>query len=174
VFAAVTADAKIQLWDLSYSCIDPVTIIETNADPALWAAGGVTSAVKDDAQAKQVDNDDDLDGFPPVPVPVAVMHRGQPQAQQKEEDTPVNKLLKNLQHIQQTKRALTTVLFSEFSPILIVGDSRGVVTLYRILKPTAVTNETKVEKSHKLRQAILRQSDPVTAAKLTSFDTVGK
>ena len=134
VFAAVAADAKIQLWDLSYSCIDPVTIIDTNADP---------------------------------------IHTRASAAAPKDDDTPVSKLLKNLQQMQQTNRSLTTVIFSEHSPIIIVGDSRGVVTLYRVLKPIAVTNETKAEMSSKLKQAIFRQADPVTAAKLLSYDNGG-
>lgn len=173
VFAAVSADAKIQLWDLNNSCIDPVTIIDTNADPALWAAGGfMPAAAKEAGKAKEGDSDDEFDAPPPVPPPQ--LHRPNAVQQKVDDDTPVHKLLKNLQAMQQTKRSLTTVVFSEHSPILIVGDSRGVVTLYRVLKPNAVTNETKVEKSHKLRQAILRQADPVTAAKLVAFETSGK
>ena len=166
VFAAVTADGKIQLWDLSASCIDPISILDTNADPALWAAGGVLGV----ETAKKVENEDedDLPGTP-SPIPTALSYRGRAvdqSAAAKEEETPVNKLLKNLQQLQANKRSLTTVLFSDHSPILIVGDSRGVVTLYRILKPNAVGTETKAEKTMKLRQAILRQADPVTTAKL--------
>ena len=175
VFAAITEDGKIQLWDLTVSCIDPVTSIDTNGDPALWAAGGME--VVKPVEVKP-DDDDDLDA-PVVPVVLPSVatagHRGRPgENEKKEDDTPVNKLLKNLQALQKSKRALTSVVFSEHSPILIVGDSRGVVTLYRILKPNAVTTESKLEGTRKLRDAILATADPTLAAKLNSFDTPGK
>lgn len=177
VFAAVTEDGKIQLWDLNVSCIDPVTIIDTNADPALWAAGGIQSTVPADTKTE---TEDDLDAVSPGATALlstgasAGAHRGRQETEKRDEDTPVTKLLKNLQQLQQNKRSLTSVLFSEHSPILIVGDSRGVVTLYRVLKPSAVTTESKLERSRKLRQAILKQADPALAAKLNSFDGTNK
>lgn len=88
----------------------------------------------------------------------------------KETESPVTKLIKNLQSLNVSKRALTCATFSEHSPILVVGDSTGVVTLYRILRPCVVTNEASIEGFERMKQAVVHQADPATAAKLTSLE----
>jgi hypothetical protein len=83
----------------------------------------------------------------------------------KDKETPVNKLLRNLSHLGK-QRSLTSVLFGEKSPIVVVGDNRGTVTVYRVSKPVLITNEGPVQQMDRLRDAILRQSDPLEAVKL--------
>jgi hypothetical protein len=78
---------------------------------------------------------------------------------------PVVKLMKNLA-IEPKKRILTTVLFGEHNPILVVGDNRGNVTVYRVFDPVTITNLGPLQQFLKLKEAVVRQTDPQHSAVL--------
>ena len=79
-------------------------------------------------------------------------------------DTPATKILKNLS--KENKRVLTTSLFSESAPIVVVGDNKGAVTIYRVIDPVTITNEGPLQQLSKLKNAVIRLSDPATASKI--------
>ncbi len=74
--------------------------------------------------------------------------------------TPVARLLKNLA-VEPKKRILTTVLFGENNPVLAVGDNRGNVSVYRVFEPITITNLGPLQQFLKLKEAVIRQTDPV-------------
>ena len=61
---------------------------------------------------------------------------------------------------------LTTSLFSESAPIVVVGDNKGAVTIYRVIDPVTITNEGPLQQLSKLKNAVIRLSDPATASKI--------
>lgn len=83
--------------------------------------------------------------------------------------TPVTRLMKNLA-LEPKKRILTTVLFGENNPILAVGDNRGNVTVYRVFDPVTITNLGPLQQFTKLKEAVVRQTDPQYTALLESDD----
>eukprot|EP00602_Paraphysomonas_sp_CaronLab_P000924 CAMPEP_0185032610 /NCGR_PEP_ID=MMETSP1103-20130426/20814_1 /TAXON_ID=36769 /ORGANISM="Paraphysomonas bandaiensis, Strain Caron Lab Isolate" /LENGTH=917 /DNA_ID=CAMNT_0027568567 /DNA_START=408 /DNA_END=3161 /DNA_ORIENTATION=- len=168
VFAAVTADAKFQIWDISVSDIDPVISLDTNADvdaggdtaenhKSATSAGsshaGLTSSRKGTGAATQNSRRD-------------YGNRGEAQRDD-DKETPVTRLLKNLASGASSRRTLTTVTFSENSPVAVVGDSKGVITVYRVNEPNIMTDiSNPVAQTMKLKEAVWRQIDPSDAAKL--------
>ena len=57
-------------------------------------------------------------------------------------------------------RVLTSVLFGEKNPIIVVGDNRGVVNIYRVFDPITITNMGPLQQFMKLKETIIRQTDP--------------
>ena len=82
---------------------------------------------------------------------------------------PLQKILKNLSQ-NTKKKVLTTVLFGEKNPSVVVGDNRGTVTVYRVFDPVTITHLGPLQQYEKLKKAILQQTDPVSAAGLQSAD----
>ena len=162
VFAAVTADSRLQIWDISVSDIDPVISLDTNLDvedasaveaiAADTAVAGGASSRKSGAAAQGSRRE-------------YGSHRDANREDDKE--TPVTRLLKNLANGSTTRRTLTAVTFSENSPVAVVGDSTGVVTVYRVNDPLTITEEgNPAAQTAKLKEAVWRQADPSDAAKL--------
>jgi hypothetical protein len=196
VFAAVTNDAKLQIWDLSVSSIDPVVTVDTNLDE---------DVVKQEAVEDEEEDEDDDDGPGGLMYgsssqkEPALMHSASQQSmvsstsapaqaqakrlggrssmlagslsakEQAQAQTPVAKLLRTL-NAQASRRALTTLLFGERSPTIVVGDNRGVVTVYRVLDPATITHEGPVQQTQRLKGAVRAQSDPSSAARLASLE----
>ena len=110
IFAAVTADAKLQIWDLNVSSIDPVVTVDTAMDDVLESKHDKTKAGDD------VDNRADSGSSPPVTPGISVnrarqmMGRGNPN--QPAPHAPVAQLLKRLS-TTVPKRALTCLQFGE-------------------------------------------------------------
>jgi hypothetical protein len=48
VFAAVTADARLQVWDLQVSCLDPVESYDTSVDDSIIATKEEKEESKDE------------------------------------------------------------------------------------------------------------------------------
>jgi len=90
----------------------------------------------------------------------------------RDRETPVSKLLKNLMAVSGSRRSLTCVLFGERSPIVVVGDSRGAVSVYRVVNPVLLTHEGPVQQAQKIREAVMKQSDPLEAAKLNVVEVL--
>ena len=153
IFAAVTADAKLQIWDLSVSAIDPVTVVDTTPDDIVHKE--LPKPPTDSELENQVD---DVTSVPPTPAPITSKFRRNDQ-QEEAKDSTVTQLLKKLSTPSE-KRVLTTLLFGEKSPIIVVGDNRGAVTVYRVLHPTTILNNGPTQEKQRLRAAVLVQSDP--------------
>jgi hypothetical protein len=67
------------------------------------------------------------------------------------------------------RRTLTAVTFSENSPVAVVGDSRGVLTVYRVNEPVIISDiSNPAAQTNKLKEAVWRQADPSDVAKLQS------
>jgi WD40 repeat protein len=164
LFAAVSGTGKLQIWDLSVSSIDPVinldtTIVEEpqgdrDKEPGRGDLGldNMRSAQSDSrpATASSAFNIEDRSGD---------------LKDQRREGGPVQRLMKNLS-APSTSKALTCVKFGERSPTVVVGDSLGVVSVYRLLQPIAITHEGPLQQMEKLKASILRQTDPERAARL--------
>lgn len=172
VLAAVTNDAKLQIWDLDVSAIDPVINFDTNLDAEPDSADfGHTTSSKPGSPSTKPGSPEMLFGS------TGLLHKkstnttlGQSRRDDRdasEKETPVTKLLQSLAQ-SGNRRSLTCVLFGERSPIVVVGDNRGVVTVYRVMHPVLFTHQGPVQQMDRLREAILRQSDPMDAAKLSA------
>lgn len=72
---------------------------------------------------------------------------------------------------KKKRRPLTTVLFSERSPTVVVGDVNGAVTLYRVIEPVTVLLEGPLQQVQRLKSSILSQAGPEDAAKLASYES---
>lgn len=161
VFAAVTADAKLQIWDLSVSAIDPVVNVDTDA--------GTEEENLPEPPPKTANTN--ASSMPPTPLvatrkpPVATRRDDSEEKDSKE--SAVSKLLRSLSQAGG-RRSLTTVLFGERSPIVVVGDSRGAVSVYRVSNPVLFTHEGPLQQLQKLRVAVLRQSDAADSTKFNN------
>lgn len=159
MFACVTVDAKLQIWDLSVSSIDPVVILDIGAED-------IIEANKEKEAAENADlprSPSDLHSLPASPALGATRYgsdRFDPNNLNATANlTPVARLLKNL-GVEPKKRILTTVLFGENNPVIAVGDNRGNVTVYRVFDPITITNLGPLQQFGKLKEAVLRQTDP--------------
>ena len=164
VFGAVTADAKLQIWDISVSDIDPVINIDTNKDledkevevpdpSAVGPGPGTGSGTRNTLTANTRQT----------------YSRAERQGDEGEPSSAVARLLKNLKNGASARRTLTSILFSEESPVMVVGDSKGSVTVYRIRDDIIIAPSSETaEQKNRLQQAVWRQTDPAEAAKLQS------
>jgi hypothetical protein len=77
-------------------------------------------------------------------------------------ETRINRLIKNLSNNMENvgdipvKRVLTCVNFSESAPAVVVGDSNGTVTVYRVMDPVVVTQMGPLQQIDKIRDALMR------------------
>lgn len=162
VFAAVTVDAKLQIWDISVSSIDPVVTIDVGAE----------DKSKDDENEENDANKTAADEFfhpgsPPMTAAAAASRFiDQIDGKGKEDTmTPINHLLKSLS-VEPRRRVLTSVLFGENNPVVAVGDNRGNVIVYRVFDPLTITHLGPLQQFQKLKAAIVRQTDPSMAQPL--------
>lgn len=175
VFATVTVDAKLQIWDLSVSSIDPVVTVDVGAEDMIKEKSG--SAGKDGGIGEDGEGVDpalleDGDSVPgnnashPSSPPLNASRFSDRYGRNEEEHlTPMQKLIKSLS-VEPKKRILTRVLFGEKNPIVAVGDNHGNVTVYRVFDPLTITHLGPLQQFQKLKAAVLRQTDPAMAATL--------
>ena len=160
IFAAVT-DAKLQVWDLSISSIDPVVNLDTSLpteDPS--ASLAEKDAIRAELKSAQTDSRPGTSNG----IPSMMFHSSTDDKSDKK-DSAVSKLLKNLL-TPSTKKTLTCVKFGERSPTLVVGDSTGIVTVYRLTRPVSVTLDGPLQQLDKLKKSIFLHTDPERASKL--------
>ena len=162
LFAAVTAMGRLQVWDLNTSSIDPVINLDTSVSEQqpVYSEKERETLTRGDLKSAQSDS---------RPVTAATAHqmfddKGDPSSRVRDAG-PVNKLLKNL-NVPSSTKSLTCVKFGERNPALVVGDSHGVVSVYRLIHPVAVTHEGPLQQMERLRSAILKQTDPEKANRL--------
>ena len=62
--------------------------------------------------------------------------------------------------------------FSETAPAIVVGDSKGCVTVYRVIEPVIVTQMGPRQQEEKLKAAIVNL-DPASADLLRSTESKG-
>lgn len=179
VFASVTESGKLHIWDLSVSSIDPVVNYDTSSD------------IADDLPLEEAKEGEEGEGAADQDAFAAL------QAARKEfggtnkdepKESPVARLLKKLSASRKSRntssssdkkkgekkaRSLTTVLFSERSPTVVVGDTNGAVTLYRVVDPVTVLLEGPLQQVSRFKKSILKAADPEDAAKLVAYDGEG-
>ena len=144
VFACVTVDSKLQIWDLSVSCIEPVINMDTSLEVM-------------EVQAFNDTINKDMEFPPPSPnAYISKFEKGDP----KEDLTPVQRLLKNLTNDTNGKKTLTCLKFGEKTPTIVVGDSNGVVSVYRIFDPITITHQGPLQQKNKLINIVQKQTDP--------------
>ena len=68
------------------------------------------------------------------------------------------------------RRVLTCVQFSETAPAIVVGDSKGCVTVYRVIQPVVITQLGPKQQEEKLETAVMTL-DPAAADQLKSSET---
>jgi hypothetical protein len=153
----VTADAKFQIWDISVSEIDPIISLDTNSDQDVLEER--TTATPSTTQASKK-------AATPSHTRREFGARGDP-SRDDDKETPVTRLLKHLSQRSPTRRTLTAVTFSENSPVAVVGDSKGVLTVYRVNEPVIISDiSNPAAQTMKLKEAVWRQADPNDVAKL--------
>jgi WD40 repeat protein len=157
VFASVTADARLQIWDLSVSTLDPVVSYDTNIDDV------PTEAVE--GTSKTADRNSNTEGQSNL-ANANIRYEGRYDRREDERDPqPFAKLLKNLVSKRvSSKRILTTVLFGETSPTIVIGDDKGTVTVYRVLNPITITHEGPKQQEQKLENAIAAFGDTTNSS----------
>ena len=158
-------DAKLQIWDLSVSSIDPVVILDTTLDDAESA---------DDASIAGAGGENAPAAIPPSSPLLNASTRYADRMDHTKDDgpnggAPLQRIIKNLS-MGTKKKVLTSVLFGEKNPSVVVGDNRGTVTVYRIFDPVTITHLGPLQQYEKLKKAILQQTDPATAASLEAAD----
>lgn len=177
VFAAVTSDAKLQIWDLSVSNIDPVVVLDTAKDFAESPGGIIERNFKDAVQGA-------LTTVAQINTAYSTLQRkagigaalrkanmnGNKNASEEDKDKDANaegshvaKLVKNLS-TGPGPRVLTTVLFGVKSPVIAVGDNRGTVIVYRIIEPVTVSHEPAAVQTAKLQRALGQKGAGAEAA----------
>lgn len=148
-------DAKLQIWDLSVSNIDPVVSLDIGAEDTA-EANADTNENPDQRSAADLHS---LPNSPAIGTRFGSDRFDPNNANSTANVTPVTKLLKSLA-VDPKKRILTTVQFGENNPIIAVGDNRGNVTVYRVFDPVTITHLGPLQQFLKLKEAILRQTDP--------------
>ena len=176
VFGAVTADAKLQIWDIAVSDIDPVISLDTNEGieedetEAMDTTG--TNCSNSGPGTSSGNRKSETAGGTRQSYSRADQRSGE-DGGGNDHSTPVARLLKNLKSGATARRTLTSLLFSENSPVMVVGDSKGNVTVYRVRDDiiTPPTSQSAQQKG-RLQQAVWRQTDPAEAAKLQASSSV--
>lgn len=172
VFACATIDAKVQIWDLNVSSIEPIVTIDTGADDDKEKA---LNEGDDGEDAKRLGSPHSPPGSPLLGGASRFFDRtGGENGFMKDEDSglsAVNKLLKKLS-VDTKKKTLTSIQFGDKTPTIVVGDNRGAVTVYRIFDPVTITHQGPLQQTMKLKAAIKRLTDPSNAAMLESADVV--
>ena len=83
--------------------------------------------------------------------------------------------MKHLGQKNPSRRTLTTVTFSENSPVAVVGDSKGIITVYRVNEPIIILDTSNPSlQSLKLKEAVWREADPADVAKLQTANGITK
>jgi hypothetical protein len=170
VFAAVTSDAKLQIWDLSVSNIDPVVVLDTAADFAESPGGiiennfkeAVQNALTTVAQINTTYSTLQRKAGIGAALRKANVNGGKNNSEDDKQDTSseggnLTKLVKNLS-TGPGPRALTTVLFGVKSPVIAVGDNRGTVIVYRVIEPVTVSHEPLSVQTARLQRALGQKS----------------
>lgn len=157
----MTVDAKLQIWDLSVSSIDPVVTV----DVGLEDKQEIEAFELAKQQAAANENELSHGNLPASPaIPSRYGDRYDTQKDSDHNLSPMNKLLKNLtlQGSEQgpRKRVLTTVLFGEKNPIIAVGDDQGNVSIFRVFDPITITHLGPLQQYLKLKETVIRQTDP--------------
>jgi WD40 repeat protein len=177
VFAAVTQNGMLQIWDLSVSCLDPVVNYDTTKDDVTQkVATDGTKAVEGD----EFNDDDPLNlGSRTAPGTTAQsMPPGAPglsrlgATEQKDEskESRIQRLVRNLGNENDNqRRVLTSVAFCERAPALVVGDSHGALTVYRIIDPVVITHMGPVQQTEKIKAAVAAL-DPSVAELLNNLN----
>lgn len=168
MFACATIDAKVQIWDLSVSSIDPVVTIDTCAEEDRLRRQ------QEEAEAEEAARASSPGGLSPPtsPSPGTRYFDRTGDGSLRDEDSglsAVNRLLKKLA-VDGKKKTLTSLQFGDKTPTIVVGDSRGAVTVYRIFDPVTITHMGPLQQTMKLKSAIMRLTDPTNAAMLMTAD----
>lgn len=167
MFACATIDAKVQIWDLSVSSIDPVVTIDTCAEEDKLRAAQEALEAEEAARAQSPGG-----LSPPTSPTPGTRYFDRTGDGFRDEDSnlsAVNKLLKKLA-VDGKKKTLTSLQFGDKTPTIVVGDSRGAVTVYRIFDPVTITHMGPLQQTMKLKSAIMRLTDPTNAAMLMNAD----
>ena len=179
VFASVTESGHLHIWDLSVSSIEPIVNYDTSVDVV-----DTTSEEEPTVTGGEGEDVAELDGF--AAMQAARREFGRQQENDGSKESPVARLLKNLAQAKNNssskekktdtkkRRSLTSVLFSEQSPITVVGDVNGAVTLYRVIDPVTVLLEGPLQQVQRLKSSIFSQADPGDATKLISYEDSGE
>lgn len=186
MFANITVDAKLQIWDLSVSSIDPVVVVDTNKEDEAAAALEALKAEEQVKEEKRRDGDDDDDEDededflmrPPNSnssssnIPTRYSDRFEKETVKEQEviTSPLLKIMKNLSMTDSKKKVLTTVLFGQRNPSVVVGDDRGTVTVYRVFDPVTITHLGPLQQYEKIKKAIFQHTDPASAVSLENAD----
>lgn len=66
----------------------------------------------------------------------------------------------------KNRRVLTCVQFSERAPVIVVGDNKGTVTVYRVMSPPLITHVGPLQQTEKLKHAVMGACDPAALQRL--------
>jgi hypothetical protein len=90
-------------------------------------------------------------------------------------ESRIQRLVRNLEDDgkESRQRVLTSVAFCERAPAVVVGDSNGALTVYRVIDPVIITHMGPVQQAEKIKAAVAAL-DPSVAALLLSLDAKEK
>jgi WD40 repeat protein len=165
LFASVTDAAKLQIWDLSVSSIEPVINLDTS----------IVEEVPGDKDLNVNRNDvmmgasESRPGTASSSMPSHLEDRST-DIKEKAKDSAVMRLLKHLS-MPSSSKSLTCVKFGERSPTVVVGDNLGVVSVYRLLHPIAITHEGPLQQTEKLKRAVFK-SNPEAGKALEAMGNI--
>ena len=181
VFAAVTQNGMLQIWDLSVSCLDPVVNYDTTIDDATLVESSHRLVgdlgTEDDPLALTGGAIRTAPGTASS-MPPGVPNRVGTSSEQKEEVKVgrVQRLIHNLGDDRKNtdqRRVLTSVTFCERAPAVVVGDSHGALTVYRVIDPVIITHMGPVQQTEKLKSAV-SALDPSVAELLKNLESKEK
>ena len=169
VFAAVTQNGMLQIWDLAVSCLDPVVSIDTTVDDN-------TKVIKEEVIVEESEDDPLLPGAGRTGVgglPPRGPAEGSTELKEDAQVSRITRLVRNLAddeaEVDNRRRVLTSVNFSEKAPAVVVGDNRGSLTVYRIIDPVIITHMGPVQQTEKIKSAVAAL-DPAVADILKSLE----
>lgn len=122
LFGSVTADGRIQLWDLANGGLDPCIsqqIFRAEEDEARDRAAAEALAA---GEADPTEEDDDLDSLDKFEASLGLTSFSNKEAQEAEEEKVV----------EPKPKKLSCLAFSNKDPVLITGDADGNVDVYRV------------------------------------------
>lgn len=165
-------DAKLQIWDLSVSSIEPVVTIDTTTDDT--PANTEIAEEKEELDEYGLPSEHNANSNNNTLSPTlgnTRYDRTLINEKKVDEDnsSTLAKLLKQLAKDPE-KKSLTTLQFGEKNPTIVVGDNRGSVSVYRIFDPLIITHLGPLQQTKKLKDSVMRLTDPASIAILTNAE----
>lgn len=131
LFGSVTGDGRIMLYDLAVSAIDPIVVYERNPRPPTVSASLVPTEISTN---------------PPTYTSVVTMNLPESSIEEILDESKIDlpAVRTTTPVIVPTRPEYTSLLFSKETPIIMVGDSCGIVSCFRMVNVTDIGTEKEI------------------------------